>query len=209
MSTVNEPPVIPPFLARDNIEVERESIVMRMQRKNPGMRLTDINEIAYRVDSDAPIQILKKEGFLPEHTEISVTPAENPNNKGLVEFSLVPEAAAISSIAGKKQFLYAAPVDKAYLMQGQKRQILVPALPLPEFCVARAIVESDGRKVTLGKPVIMGTIPEKFTADETFQRFMNASQLTVPPDIALGDENYAAHYVIKDTPVSERFFPSR
>jgi hypothetical protein len=198
--------------AQRHILAERERIIDTMQRQYPGMRLREINEIAYRKDRLSPEEIVRQGGFIPRDKDIRLATAfDSPNNSGLSDFTLVPEVATIFSMykTPAERYVYAAPLDKGYLMPGQWRQVAMPALPVKEFLVGRKILANDGRTATLGEPVVIGTIPEKYATDEAFQRFLHAPALEVPQDIGLGDENYPPHYTIRDTPASKQLFPQR
>jgi hypothetical protein len=203
--------------AKTHLEDERARIVEIMQREHPGMRLRDIGEIAYRKDRTPPEEILKRGGFIPQSKNVrlaTATARDAPGNAGLVDFSFVPEVAALFS-ANKNPgdyYLYATPVDKGYLMPGQWRQVAAPAMPLTEFLVARKVlsVSNVTKRAELGEPIVVaGKISPRFAADKAFQRFVTATHLDIPQDIGLGDENYDPHYDIRDTAVSKRFFPSR
>jgi hypothetical protein len=197
-----------PLSPRDLIDVERQFAISQMQRHFPGTRLHEIGEIGYRSDSRSPIKINRQAGFLPDSDQApAVSRTDRFTDNGMTDFSLVPEVAAINAWPGAegRRYIYAVPIDKGYLVNNERRQVMVPALE-SDFFVAREILSNDGHTATLGKPIVYGQAPEASATDVAFQNFLKAPSLSVPQDIALGDENYPAHYDVKDTPASARIF---
>lgn len=192
---------------------ERQRIIDAVNRQYPDMRLQDINEVGYRLTSRTPEELLAAGGFLPKEQSVHIaSKTGSPNNSGLVDFSLVPEVTTIFTPfrdrGRKRQFIYAAPLDKGYLMPGDWRQVATPGLPMPEFLIAREVLENKHNHMRLGDARLIGHIPARYANDERFQQFMFEKEIEIPQDIGLGDEHSPALYSIRDTAVSSRLFPT-
>lgn len=200
------------LLPLDNKVIElqkrREVIIREMQKNYSGFQLFHINAIGYRLDGRSPEQIIAEGGFLPKEDRVWIsTRMDAPNNEGLVGFSLLPGVTCLFTENVQQQnkpYLYAVPIDIGYAMKGEWRQIVAPALPLPDWWCAKRVeaITQDGQ-ITLGQSEgHHGEMQALY--DEQFHAFLQGD-IRKPKCIDYGSEDYSPVFEIVDSLLSEEF----